>query len=439
MTEFPIKVDVEQVSEIKRRLDIVVPEAEVAKAVDQAYRDLGKRAKVKGFRPGKIPRSVLELYYKRQVEEDVSDTLVRRSLGEACKEKGLNPVNLDWPEPVPPLVAGQDFQFRVDLEVPPEFAVADCKGMTLTDTPVEVTDAEVDARMEEIRQSNAMLQPVAESRGIAEGDFVVLSYQGYYAGEALNEAKGENTYLEVGAGKFNIDFERQLLGLNAGGESRFAVELPQDFFNPLLAGKVIEFAVTIHEIKQKVVPELDDAFAKSLGGNFTDLADLRKQVQEDIIRRKEGERQTQLEQQIAEQLIAANPFEVPPSLVIQEQEAMLNEQMSRMQQHGLSIAGMDKEKLLEAMKPRAEQRVRVGLILERLADQEGVTVDEAEVDAALARLAVATRREPAQVRQFYEERQLMGGLKRQLLEEKVKKMILDQATLAPAAADEEKA
>jgi len=300
-------------------------------------------------------------------------------------------------------------------------------------------DDEVNARMEEIRQSNAMLQPVAENRGIAEGDFVVLSYQGYYAGEALNEAKGENTYLEVGAGKFNIDFERQLLGLNAGGESRFAVELPQDFFNPLLAGKVIEFAVTIHEIKQKVVPELDDAFAKSLGGNFTDLADLRKQVQEDIIRRKEGERQTQLEQQIAEQLIAANPFEVPPSLVIQEQEAMLNEQMSRMQQHGLSIAGMDKEKLLEAMKPRAEQRVRVGLILERLADQEGVTVDEAEVDAALARLAVATRREPAQVRQFYEERQLMGGLKRQLLEEKVKKMILDQATLAPAAADEEKA
>ncbi len=439
MTDFPIKVDVEQVSEIKRRLDIVVPEAEVAKAMDQAYRDLGKRAKVKGFRPGKIPRSVLELYYKRQVEEDVSDSLVRRSLGEACKEKGLNPVNLDWPEPVPPVVAGQDFQFRVDMEVPPEFTVADYKGMTLTDMPAEVTDAEVDARMEEIRQSNAMLKPVAETRGIAEGDFAVLSYQGYYGGEALTEAKGENTYMEVGAGKFSIDFERQLLGLTAGGESRFTVDLPQDFFNPLLAGKVIEFAVTIHEIKQKVVPDLDDAFAQSLGGNFTDLADLRKQVQEDIIRRKEGERQARLEAQLAEQLIAANPFEVPPSLVTQEQEAMLNEQMSRMQQHGLSIAGMDKEKLLEAMKPRAEQRVRVGLILERLADQEGVSVDEAEVNAALGRLAVAARQEPAKVRQFYEERQLMGGLKRQLLEEKVKKMILDQATLTPAAPSEEKA
>jgi trigger factor len=340
---------------------------------------------------------------------------------------------------VPPVVAGQDFQFRVDMEVPPEFTVADYKGMTLTDMPAEVTDAEVDARMEEIRQSNAMLKPVAETRGIAEGDFAVLSYQGYYGGEALTEAKGENTYMEVGAGKFSIDFERQLLGLTAGGESRFTVDLPQDFFNPLLAGKVIEFAVTIHEIKQKVVPDLDDAFAQSLGGNFTDLADLRKQVQEDIIRRKEGERQARLEAQLAEQLIAANPFEVPPSLVTQEQEAMLNEQMSRMQQHGLSIAGMDKEKLLEAMKPRAEQRVRVGLILERLADQEGVSVDEAEVNAALGRLAVAARQEPAKVRQFYEERQLMGGLKRQLLEEKVKKMILDQATLTPAAPSEEKA
>jgi trigger factor len=424
-------IQMENLSDIKRKLQIVVPSAEVTEEFNRVYKDLGKKVKVKGFRPGKVPRSVLEMYYKKQVQDEVSDALVRRSLEDALKEKSLEAVGFNWPEPLPPVISGEDFRYLVEVEVPPEFSAENYRGLSLEDQQVEVTDEMVEARLEEIRQSNAMLEPLAESRGAEEGDFVVLDYQGYFAGEALAEAKAENSYLEIGAGKFNLDFEKNLIGLAPGQESRFAVELPQDFFNPLLAGKVIEFQVKIQEVKTKVVPELDDAFAQSLGGNFQTLADLRQAIREDIIKVRERERQGRLEEQAVDQLIAAHSFEAPPSLIRQEQEGILRDQVHFMQTQGLNLEGMDMEKMLERLKPKAERRVRVRLIFDKIAAQENVTLEEGELEAGLAEIAERSKRTLAQVRQYYEENHLMEGLRQQLRDEKVMKLILDAAELIP--------
>jgi trigger factor len=424
-------IQMESLSDIKRKLQIVVPSTEVTEEFNRVYKNLGKRVKVKGFRPGKVPRSVLEMYYKKQVQEEVSDALVRRSLEGALKDKSLEAVGFNWPEPLPPVVSGEDFRYQVEVEVPPEFTADNYRGLTLEDSGAEVTDDQVEARLEEIRQSNAMLEPLPESRAVQEGDFVVLDYQGYFAGQALAEAKAENTYLEVGAGKFNLDFEKNLIGLNPGQETRFAVDLPQDFFNPLLAGKVIEFQVKIQEVKAKVVPELDDAFAQSLGGNFQTLADLHQAVREDIIKVRERERQGRLEEQALDQLIAAHPFEAPPSLIRQEQEGILRDQVQFMQSQGLNLEGMDLEKMLERLKPKAERRVRVRLIFDKIAAQENVALEEGELEAGLAQIAERSRRTTSQVRQYYEENHLMEGLRRQLRDEKVMKLILDAAELVP--------
>jgi trigger factor len=400
MTETAIHVEMEDLGEVKRKLAIVVPKEEVNQEVDRAYRNLGKRAKVKGFRPGKVPRAVLEMYYKKQVEQEVSDALVRRSLEEAIKEKDLDPVGMNWPEPM-----------------------------------AEVTEEMVEARINEIRQANAVLQPLAEPRPAAEGDYVILDYQGYFAGQALEEAKAENVYLEVGTGKFNQDFERHLVGLMPGGEARFAVDLPSDFFNPLIAGKTVEFAVKVHEIKERVQPELDDAFARSLGGKFETMADLREAVRQDIIKGKERERQAQLEQQVLDKLIASHSFELPPSLIRQEQESMLRDQLANLQQYNINFEGLDLQKMLESVKPRAEFRVRSRLLLEQIAKQEGISVDEAEVEAALQRLAESSGRSLAQVREFYREQNLMDFLRRDLKQQRTMKMIIDQADLGGAAAE----
>jgi trigger factor len=434
MTESAMKVEIENLSEVKRKLKIEVPSTEVTQEVDRAYRELGKRAKVKGFRPGKVPRSVLEMYYHKDIEQEVSDNLVRRSLGEALKDKDMDPINLNWPEALPPVVAGQDYRYTVELEVSPEFTAQDYLGLKLEAPEVEVADDEVDQRLEEIRQHNALLKPPAEDRGAQEGDFVVLDYQGYFAGEPVEGAKAEGTYMEVGSGKFSVDFERNLIGLKEGAEARFAVSLPDDFANPLIAGKVIEFQVKILEVKEKVVAELDETFVRNLGGNFQTVADLRTAVREDIIKGKERERQAHLENQVADQLLAKHEFEVPPSLVQQEQENMLRDQMERYSQYGMNVANMDTGKMAEVLKPMAERRVRVKLVLTRIADQEGLTVDDAEVDAALASIAVHSGRDVAEVKKFYEERDLKGILRRELLDNKTMKMVLDKAEISALAA-----
>ncbi len=435
MTQSAVKVEIENLSEVKRKLRIEVPSSEVTEEVDRAYRQLGKSAKVKGFRPGKVPRAILEMYYRKQIEEEVSDALVRRSLGEALKEKELEPVHLSWPEPPPAAVAGEDYRYSVELEVTPEFKVADYLEMELAAPEVEVTDIMVDTRLEEIRQQNALLKPPAESRPVQAGDFVVLDYQAHFAGQAVEGGKAENAYLEIGSGKFNADFENQLVGLGTGAESRFAVDLPNDFANPLLAGKTVEFQVKIHEVKVKVVPDLDDTFAQGLGGNFQTLDALREAVREDIIKRKERERQALLENQAQEQLIAKHPFEVPPSLIQQEQENLFREQWEHYRQYGLNPADMDHSKLLEALKPMAERRARVKILLGRIAEQEDVKVADAEVDATLARIAVHNGKDVNEVRKFYQERDLMGSLKEQLRDEKTMKLLLDQAKVSTAVQD----
>jgi trigger factor len=440
MMEPNTNIQMESLSDIKRKLQIVVPSAEVTAEFNRVYKDLGKRVKVKGFRPGKVPRSVLEMYYKKQVQEEVSDALVRRSLGDALKEQSLEAVGFNWPEPLPPVVLGEDFRYQVEVEVPPDFTAHDYRGLKLEDPGLEISDDQVESRLEEIRQSNAMLEPLKESRDVQEGDFVVLDYQGFFAGEALSEAKAENSYLEVGAGKFNLDFEKNLIGLAPLQESRFAVELPANFFNPLLAGKLIDFQVKVQEVKEKVVPELDDAFAQSLGGNFQILADLREAIRDDIIKSKERERQGRLEEQALDQLIAAHPFEAPPSLIRQEQEGILRDQVQFMQSQGLNMQGMDMEKMLEHMKPKAERRVRVRLIFDKIAAQENVALEEGDLEEGLARIAERSHRSAAQVRQFYEENHLMEGLRRQLRDEKVMELIVAAAELVPggSAPDQEK-
>ena len=435
MTESAVKVEIENLSEVKRKLTIEVPSTEVTQEVDRAYRDLGKKAKVKGFRPGKVPRSILEMYYHKDIDHDVSEILVRQSLAEALKDKGLDAINLSWPEPVPPVVAGEDYCYSVEIEVAPEFAAEDYLGLTLAAPEVMVTDAEVEARLEEIRQANAILKPPAEDRGVKEGDFVVLDHQAHFAGQPVEGGKSEGTYVEVGSGKFNAEFETNLLGLKAGAEARFPVALPDDFANPLIAGKVVDFAVNVQEVKEKVVPELDDTFAKNLGGNFQTVADLRTAVREDIIKGKEQERQALLENQVSDQLLARHQFEVPPSLVTSEQENMLRDQMDRFRQHGMDTAGMDPARILEVMKPMAERRVRVRLILSRIADQENLAVDEAEMDAALARIAVNNRRDVVEIKKFYEEHDLLGALRRTLLDDKTMKLLLDKAEITAAAAE----
>ncbi len=307
-----MEVKLEEISPVERKLSVAVPSQNVDKQMDLAYRNWGKKAKIKGFRPGKIPRSILQRYYGKEIEEQVSQELFRQSLNEALDEVKLQPVMVKMPNSLPPLVQGDAFSYSVELEVAPDFTPENYLNLNLESTPVVVTEEMVDGRLEDLRQRQATLEPIEEDRPIREKDFVVLNYQAYENGTAIEGGGSENAYLEVGSGKLPAEFENRLVGLKKGEEIAFAMDVPADFINPAIAGKSVEFKVKVVEIKKLEVPELDDAFAQTLSDEFKTLADLRQAVHVDLERRGERENYEKLREQVLDQIVQNNPVEATP-------------------------------------------------------------------------------------------------------------------------------
>lgn len=427
-----MEVKVEEISPVERKLSVAVPFQNVEKQMDQAYRHWGKKAKIKGFRPGKIPRAILKRYYGKEIEEQVSQELFRQSLNEALDEVKLQPVMVKPPHSLPPLVEGDPFRYSVELEVTPEFTATDYLNLTLESTPVPVTEEMVDQRLEELRQRQANLKPIPEPRPVQEKDFVVLKYQAFEDGEPIEGGGSENAYLEVGAGKLPAEFENRLVGLSIGDEIEFTMDVPADFINPALAGKNVEFQVKLLEIKFLEVPELDDALAQSFSESFQTLADLRQAVRQDLERQAEKEHYEKLRQQVLDQIAANNPVEPPPSLVRQEQERLVRQQLNMLQSRGLNISGLNSEALLDRVKDVAEKQTRVNLILDKIAQQEGLQVSDEDVEAGYQRIASQVGDTPETVKKFYQQRGLVEDFKTQILAEKTLEYLIDRATVNPA-------
>jgi len=436
---FCMDVKIEELSPVERKLTVAVPPQNVAEQMDQAYRQWGKRAKIKGFRPGKVPRTILKRYFGKEIEEQVSQELFRQSLNEALDEAKLQPVTVKMPNALPPLIEGDPFSFSVELEVAPDFTAKDYLNLTVTNPPVEVTEAMVDQRLQELQEYRSKLEPVQEDHPIQEKDFVVIKYQALENGEPIEGGGSDSAYLEVGSGKLPAEFEQRLLGLTMGATTSFVMTVPADFVNPAIAGKTVEFQVQILDIKEVRVPELDDALAQSFSPDFKTLADLREAVRQDLERKQEKENYEKMRQQVIDQIVAHNPVEVPPSLVRQEQEAIVRQQLNLLQSRGLNISGLNIESLMEKVREQAEKQTRVNLILDQIANQEGITVTEEDVATGYERIAAQAGDTPEMVRKVYEQRQMVDDFKRNIRAEKTLEFLIDKATSAPAAAGEQPA
>jgi trigger factor len=428
-----MEVKVEQLSPVARKLSVAIPAHNVAKEMAAAYQKWGKKAKVKGFRPGKAPRVILQRLFGREIEEQVSHELIRQSLNEALVEAKLQPVNVKMPHTLPPLTDGDPFSYTVEVEVAPEFTAQDYLNLTLTSTPVEVTEEMVDQRLEELRQIRASLEPSAAERPVQEKDFVVLKYQALENGEVIEGGGSDNAYVEVGAGKLPGEFEQRLIGLNKGATTSFTMDVPADFVNPAIAGKTVEFQVEILDIKELRVPALSDELARSFSEDFQTLDDLRQAVRRDLEQRAEKQNYENLRQQVIDQIVANNPVEVPPSLVRQEQENIVQQQLQLLQSRGLNISGLNVESLLERVKDQAEKQTRVNLILDQIAKQEGITVTDDDLAAGYRRIAAQAGDTPEMVQKVYEARQLVDSLKGSIRAEKTLEFLIEHATVIPAA------
>jgi trigger factor len=424
-----MKVTVEQISEITSRVNVELPGEAVSRQLKKVYNRLNRSAKVRGFRPGKVPLTILKRHYGDQVNQEVGLDLINETLMEAVAQTGMEVVSqsdLDRE----PLQEGEPFRYSFVVEVKPEVHARDYKNISAKRPPVVVSDEEVAAELALRREANFHLASLKEPRPIQEGDHAILDFQTFVDGKPLPDGEAKGFHLEVGSNRFNPEFENELIGASKGEEKEIQVAFPVDYGNKNLAGKKAIFQVSVKDIKEKVLPELNDEFAKNLGA-FENLEDLRAAVRQELENNKKKRIDDEVWVQICDELLDRNPFEVPKSMVEQELQRMLDTIQYRLSSQNLTLeqAGMDEETFKERNREMAERRVRTSLLLERISHQEKIEISDEELEQGLRETAEKMNQPYDKVRDFYQRSNMMDSYRHQLLEEKVIHFLQDQADI----------
>ncbi len=413
-----LRVETIDKTPILHTLEIEIEAARVRKAFERAYRDLAKQIRVKGFRPGKAPRSVLERLHGASVAEQLEHTLVVDTLADAIEISGINPISepaISAGKPVP----DASFKYTASIEVAPEIALPDLAGLPAIRPEVVVEDADVDERLDQLKVAHAPMIEEPEGTIIAPEHTVTLDFVGRIDGELFEGGSGEGFALEIGSGRFIPGFEDQLVGAQAGDDRDVRVNFPDDYANPAVAGKAAVFAVHIVDIRQRRIPELDDEFAKDVG-EFDSLAALRERIRSDLENGRERESKETYRTALMSALLERMEFEVPPGLVerqLQNQLASAHRRMEGQLDDDAIHAQLDRWR--EEWRPRAERDVREMLTLQAIAEAESIEVADEEVHARIDELVGAQETSDTRLRELREDEQLLASLRLQLRDEKV--------------------
>lgn len=424
-----MRASAEEISPIKKKISIEIPEDQVGQEVDSFYKELGRTAKIKGFRPGKVPRNILERYFKDYVKAEVVRKLIEESYPKALSETHLEPVS---PPVVDPgeFVEGKPFQYSAVIEVKPEIKLEGYAGLKIEGKREEVKDEEVEARLKALQNLHSNLRTISEARTIQAGDYVILNYEASLGGKSLEGGKAIDFTVEVGSGQFIPAFEEKLIGLKPEEESEIEVTFPQDYGYQKWAGKTISFHVKIKEIKEKILPPLDDEFARDLG-DYSSLGELKAKLKGEIEKEKELALERQLRDQVVDQLLEANPFEVPESLVEEQAKALVSDTKLKLAAQGvvLKSLGVSEEKLQEDYKAMAQKQVRTFLILEKIAGQEGIAATDGEAEDRLKEMSERMHQKFDVVKQYYEKNGLLPEVKAGILRDKALNFLLEKANI----------
>ena len=297
-----MQVTVEDVSSIKKVMHIEIPQAEVVRELDKAYKDLKKNAKIKGFRPGKAPRSVLERMFKKDVQADVSSRLIQSSFSDAIRETELKIVGYPQLDP-PEMDGGAPYRYSATVEIAPQIADIDFKGLELERTNYTISDEEINAQLTMLQKNLAKLNPVKEDRGLQIGDYALIDYEGFKDGKPFEAtARTQDFTLKIGDGVILPEFDEQLIDLKAGAVKEFTITFPEDYFNAQLAGQVVDFKVTFNDIRNEVLPEIDDELAKKLG-KYDSLEDLKEAISDNLRQGYDKRIEQELNEQIFNKLL----------------------------------------------------------------------------------------------------------------------------------------
>jgi len=422
-----MKVTVEELSPIKKKLLIEVSHEEFREKVEKAYQKLSKQVAIKGFRKGKVPRSVLERHYKDQTESDVFTKLIEESYVWALQDQKLDPVG-------PPHIANlkkedsQPISYSAEVEVRPVVTLKKYKQVGLKKPAVEVADEELGRELEALRNAHAQITPLPDETPLATGHIAVVDFVGRMGGEAFTGGEGKGVMIDVGAGRFLKDFEDGILGMKKGETKKISVHFPKDYPSPELAGNPAEFEITLNDLKEKILPKLSDDFARDLG-NFESLDQVKQKIRDGMVQHKEHQAKGELFNQLLDFLIEEHPFEIPEAMVDQELDAMLKNAERHLQQQRLTMeqAGITPQAFRQQNRQAALRRIKGLLIFEAVAMAEKIQVSPEEMIARVQTIAQSLGQKPEAVQHYYREHNLFPSLASQILEEKVLDFLIAEA------------
>lgn len=399
-----MSVQVENLEKNMAKLTIEVPVVEFEKAIQAAYIKQKGKISLPGFRKGKVPRHMIEKMYGVDIFfEDAANTLISQEYPKAMEESELSIVshpNID----VKQVEKGKPFIFTAEVAVKPEVTLGKYKGVQVTKIDTAVTDDEVMIDIDKERESNARTI-IVEDRPVADGDTVIIDYEGSMEGEIFEGGTGENHSLVIGSHSFIDTFEEQLIGKNSGDELEVNVTFPEEYQAPELAGKPAVFKVKINEIKGKELPELDDEFAQDVS-EFDTLDEYKESIKKKIQEGKENRAKHEKEEEAIAKIVEESTMEIPEAMIDTQVKNMFDDFANRIVQQGISMeqymqyTGATKESMQEQMKPEAEKRIQTSLVLEQIAKEENFEISQEEIDAEVEKMAQSYGMEADKLKEY---------------------------------------
>lgn len=424
-----LQTKIEELNSVKKKIEVTVPVEKIKQVMEQEYEKVAKTAKIKGFRKGKVPRHILKQYYKDMVEKETMERLVRETYPEAVEKEMVIPISAPYVDPSE-FAEDNSFTYTAIFEVRPVIVAKEYAGMKLEKPEVKVVKEEVEAQLEELRQRMSQLEPLDDKVKAENGTVLIIDFVGTAEGVKFEGSEAKDFMVELGAGNMLPEFEKVLTGTTKNDEVDIEIDYPADYFNKELAGKKGKFHIKVKDLKKKIIPELNDEFAKDLG-DFKTLEAVKKDIEKRISEAKESESKSVLTNQIMDILVEKNPFEIPESMIHSELKVMFEGFVKQLSSQGKKIEdlGLNPEKFIEQYKGDAEKRVSSFLLIDAIAEVEKIAVDNEELEERIKLIAEQAGETVPKVKQYYESQNLINGLKIQLQHEKTIDFIIEKAKI----------
>ncbi len=421
-----MQTNLERLGELVRRLSVTLPTAEIESEVETRLKRLSRTVKLHGFRPGKVPLKVVAQQFGMQVRQEVLGDAMQRSFGEAVREQNLKVAGYPRFDAAPPAGDAAEFQYSATFEVYPDVAVGDIKGATIRRAVHQVTDADVEQTVEKMRGQRVRYEPAAREAQAA--DRVTLDFHGTVDGQEFSGNSGKDMQAVLGEGRLLADFENNLIGMRSGAEKTFELRFPDDYHGKEVAGKTARFQVTVKEVAAPHLPEVDSAFAKSLGVADGDVAKMRAEIRANLEREIKLRLKNRLKEQVMQTLLDATPLETPQGLVRAETERMQTAARQDLAARGVKVT--DETPLpADLFEKQAQRRVSLGLILAEVVKAHGLFAKPEQVRAMVEELAQSYERPEEMVKWYYASQDRLREIESAVLEDNVVEWALGTATV----------